>query len=111
MRIGFNLEALSNSSFKLVKDKKEYEKKIKSIKISQAAKDTLTALNDKNHEIFIFSPTSSELDLPTKTKIKRQVVKNLARQGIDFGRLAIVDSDEMFDVIRRNHIDISFDSD
>lgn len=110
MKIGFNLEALANDNFKFVKDKNGYEKKLKSVVISDQAKQALTALNDANHEIFIFSPTPVEIKLEKKVRIKKQIIKKLNEQGINFSNLAIVDENEMSDAFRRNHIDIVVDN-
>lgn len=111
MKIGFNLDAISkNKSFKLIKDPKEYSKLMKEIKLSEKLKEGINSLKDKNHDIYIFSPTSIELDEKTKLKIKKRIIKKFIDEGINISRFAIVKEEELVNVAKRNHIDIAIDN-
>lgn len=112
MKIGFNLEAISKiNSFKLVKDEKEYAKMLKKIELSEQLKKTFEILKEENHEVYIFSPTPVELSEKAKFKIKKGLIKRLNNEGFDFNKLAIVNEKELVEVAKRNHIDISVESD
>lgn len=112
MKIGFNLEAISKlNSFKLVKDEKEYAKMLKKIELSEQLKKTFEILKEENHEVYIFSPTSVELSEKMKLKIKKRLIKKFQEEGFDFSKLAIVNEEDLIKVAKRNHIDISIESD
>lgn len=111
MKIGFNLEAVSKiGSFSLVKDEKEYAKMINKVSLSEEFKRILEYLSRENHEIYIMSPTPVELSEKTKLKIKRRLIKKLNEKGFDFSKLAIVKEEELVEVAKRNHIDISVEN-
>ncbi|HPF82581.1 MAG TPA: class I adenylate-forming enzyme family protein [Bacilli bacterium] len=112
MKIGFNLEAISKlNSFKLVKDEKEYAKMLKKIELSEQLKKTFEILKEENHEVYIFSPTPVELSEKAKLKIKKRLIKKFHEEGFDFSKLAIVNEEDLVEVAKRNHIDISIESD
>lgn len=112
MKIGFNLEAISKTdSFKLVKDEKDYARMITKIELNEQLKKTFEILKKEDHEIYIFSPTPVELSEKKKLRIKKRLIKRLYEEGFDFNKLAIVNEEDLVDVAKRNHIDISVESD
>lgn len=111
MKIGFNLQAISKiDSFKLVYNKKEYIKMLNKIELSEQLKKIFKILKDDNHEVYIFSPTPVELSQNEILEIKKRLIKRLYKKGFDFCRLAIVNQEDLVDVAKRNHIDISIES-
>ena len=112
MKIGFNLDAISKKrTYSLVKDKEKYKQISRELRLSNDALHVLTALQQRNHELFIFSPISMDLTLEEKTKIKNMIKARLKGKGIDQVKVTIVPTDDMANAYQRNHIDIVVDND
>lgn len=112
MKIGFNLEAIiKDKNYVLVKDKERYKQISSKIRLSNEALNVLTSLQQRNHELFIFSPISMDLTLEEKTKIKGIIKSKLAKKGIVQPKITLVAEDDMANAYQRNHIDIVVDND
>lgn len=110
MKIGFNLESLiQNENLVLCENSAEYEYRLKRVKFIEGLDRVFEQLKKENHQLFVFSPTKVELDDIQKLRIKKNLIQKFHKNGIDVSKLAIVKKEDLVEVTRRNHIDISVD--
>lgn len=112
MKIGFNLDAISNlGKYSLMETPKAILSSTNKITFSEELKNIISKLKDENHEIYIFSPLSIDLDQTQKSKIKQKIINRFNKIGMPFNKFAFIKKAEFIDAIRRNYIDISIDND
>lgn len=112
MKIGINLKAISNlKNYTLIKDEKENVKVLSNVKLHDETSKVVKYLKDENHELYVFAPAEKEISEINKLKIKKILIKKLAKAGYDINKLAVISDDELVEVAKRNYIDIMVDTD